>query len=62
MDQYEVLIDTMQLLPDVSEDLVGLLGEHPDDPRLRRLLGDSYMRRGMLQQALEAYRSALDRL
>jgi cytochrome c-type biogenesis protein CcmH/NrfG len=62
MDHYEMLIDTMQLLPDVSEDLVGILSENPDDPRLRRLLGDSYMRRNMLQQALEAYRSALDRL
>lgn len=62
MDQYDVLIDAMQLLQDVSDDLRGLLEENPDDPRLRRLMGDSYMRRGMLQQALEAYRSALDRL
>lgn len=62
LDQYETLIDSSQLLQDVSEDLSNLVGEHPEVPRVRRLLGDVYMRRGMLQEALNAYRSALDRL
>ena len=62
LDQYEVLIDAMQLLQDVSDDLIGMTREQPGDPRMRRLLGDVYMRRGMLQKALEAYRSALEQL
>lgn len=62
LDHYDCLIDAAQLLDDVSNDLSIHLGEHPGEPRLRRLLGDSYMRRGLLQQALEAYRDALDQL
>jgi hypothetical protein len=62
LDQYEMLIDGSQLLQDVSNDLAGLSEEHADVPRVRRLLGDTYMRRGMLQEALDAYRSALEHL
>ncbi|MBN1201209.1 MAG: hypothetical protein JXJ20_05070 [Anaerolineae bacterium] len=62
LDQYEVLVNVSQLLQDVSDDLTSVLSEQPADPRMHRLLGDTYMRRGMLQDALEAYRSALDRL
>lgn len=62
LDQYDVLIDATQLLEDVQRDLEELVSEQPKDPRARRQLGDTYMRRGMLQEALEAYRSALDQL
>jgi hypothetical protein len=62
LDQYEALIDVSQLMQDVSQDLSGMVAESPDVPRLRRLLGDVYMRQGMLQKALDAYRSALDQL
>jgi tetratricopeptide (TPR) repeat protein len=62
LDQYEYLIEMSQLLGDVSADLDQLAQENPSDPRMRRLLGDTYMRQGMLQQALDAYRSALEQL
>ncbi len=62
MDHYETLIETSQLLQDVVDDLSGMVQDTPEVPRLRRLLGDSYMRRGMLQEALDAYRSALEQL
>jgi outer membrane biosynthesis protein TonB len=62
LDQYETLIDTAQLLQDVSDDLSRLSEGQPAVPRVRRLLGDVYMRRGMLQEALNAYRSALEHL
>jgi hypothetical protein len=62
LNQYETLLEASQLLQDVSDDLVSMVDDHPDVPRVRRLLGDAYMRRGMLQEALDAYRSALDQL
>jgi hypothetical protein len=62
LNQYETLLEASQLLQDVSDDLVTMVGDHPDVPRVRRLLGDAYMRSGMLQEALDAYRSALDQL
>lgn len=62
LDQYEVLIDASQLLQDVTGDLGAIVREFPGVPRARRLLGDAYMRHGMLQEALDAYRSALDQL
>jgi tetratricopeptide (TPR) repeat protein len=62
LDHYEALIDSSQLLQDVLDDLDGLTKEKTDLPRLRRLLGDVYMRQGKLQEALDAYRTALDQL
>jgi hypothetical protein len=62
LDQYEMLIDESQLLQDVAGDLDSIVRENPAMPRARRLLGDAYMRNGMLQEALDAYRSALDQL
>jgi tetratricopeptide (TPR) repeat protein len=62
LEQYETLIDSAQLLPDVSDDLSSLSQDYPEVPRVRRLLGDVFMRRGMLQEALNAYRSALEQL
>ena len=62
LNQYETLLEASQLLQDVSDDLMSLVETHPEVPRVRRLLGDAHMRRGMLQEALDAYRSALDQL
>lgn len=62
LDQYEILIESAQLLQDVAADLDDMVQQQPDVPRLHRLLGDVYLRRGELQHALEAYRTALDRL
>jgi hypothetical protein len=62
LDQYESLIEAAQLLEDVANDLGSLAEAQPDTARVRRLLGDAHMRRGMLQEALDAYRSALEQL
>jgi tetratricopeptide (TPR) repeat protein len=62
LDQYESLIESAQLLEDVTNDLGSLAEAQPDTARVRRLLGDAHMRRGMLQEALDAYRSALEQL
>ncbi|NDJ74751.1 MAG: tetratricopeptide repeat protein [Chloroflexi bacterium] len=62
LDHYDVLINAAQFLQDIATDLTGLVRAHPDQPRLQRLLGDVYMRQGHLQEALDAYRSALEQL
>ncbi len=63
LDQYETLIESAQLLQDVADDLARSgRSAACTVPRVRRLLGDAYMRRGMLQEALNAYRSALEQL
>jgi tetratricopeptide (TPR) repeat protein len=62
LDHYEVLVESNSLLPDVSEDLSALASEQQADTRVHRLRGDVYMRRGMLQEALDAYRTALEQL
>ncbi len=62
LDHYETLVEGAHLLEDVSNDLSALVDEQPEQPRLRRLLGDALMRRGRLQEALDAYRAALERL
>jgi predicted Zn-dependent protease len=62
LDQYETLINASQQLQEVVNDLKSLVSEKADMPRARRLLGDAYMRQGRLQEALEAYRSALNKL
>jgi tetratricopeptide (TPR) repeat protein len=62
LEQYESLLDVPRLLPEIAQDLSGMVSEYPSAPRLWRLLGDVYMRLGMLQKALDAYRSALDRI
>ncbi|MGF1503848.1 MAG: tetratricopeptide repeat protein [Anaerolineae bacterium] len=58
---YERLISAEQLLPDTISDLRNVLKARPS-ARARRLLGDALMMQGSLQDALEAYRSALDEL
>jgi len=62
LDHYETLIENAQLLEDVSNDLALLVEEQPYQPRVRRLLGDTLMRQGRLQDALDAYRTALEQL
>ncbi|MFP4323435.1 MAG: hypothetical protein ACLFTK_13355, partial [Anaerolineales bacterium] len=60
--QYENLVESMTELDQVAEDLHALIPQNPQHPALRRLLGDVYMRQGYLQEALDAYRGALDNL
>ena len=60
--QYQTLVERKDDLNDVAEDLHSLIVSTPGHPALRRLLGDVYMRQGYLQEALDAYRGALDNL
>jgi hypothetical protein len=62
LEHYQFLIDSSQLLEETRGDLRQLVEKNPSDPRLRRLLGDTHMRLGDLQAALDTYRSALDQL
>ncbi len=60
--QYEALIEAGQYLPDVVNDLSAFVEDHPAEARIQRLLGDAYLRRGRLKEALYSYRKALEQL
>jgi hypothetical protein len=62
LEHYQALIDSAQLLEETRGDLRQLVERNPQEPKLRRLLGDTHMRLGDLQAALDMYRSALDQL
>jgi hypothetical protein len=62
LEHYQALIDASQLLEEARGDLRDLVEKNPAEPKLRRLLGDTHMRLGDLQAALDTYRSALDQL
>ncbi|RMG91095.1 MAG: tetratricopeptide repeat protein [Chloroflexi bacterium] len=59
---YQELIEQGAGLLAVIADLETAVNENPEQPLLRRLLGDAYTRNGQLQKALETYRQALDLL
>jgi tetratricopeptide (TPR) repeat protein len=61
LNQYRSLVEEGQGLSVLIADLETATEEH-QQPLLRRLLGDAYMRNGQLQRALETYRTALDEL
>jgi tetratricopeptide (TPR) repeat protein len=60
--EYEQLVDTPSLRPELLEDLDRAVEAHPDHAPLLRVLGDVYVRTGQLQKALRAYRHALHNL
>jgi cytochrome c-type biogenesis protein CcmH/NrfG len=62
LQHYQTLVENVAESDTVSEDLVALISQNPTQPVARRLLGDLYMRQGYLQEALDAYRGALDNL
>ena len=62
LEQYQTLVDSAQLLEETRADLRTLAEQHPTEPKVFRLLGDTYMRLGDLQAALDTYLSALDQL
>ncbi|NDJ86085.1 MAG: hypothetical protein GYB66_09380 [Chloroflexi bacterium] len=62
LEQYETLIEYSAQLDDLATDLVAMVDRLPQHPRVRRLLGDTYMRQGRLQEALDTYRGALNQL
>ncbi len=61
-NEYEQLVDTSSLQPEILQDLEQAVTAHPDHAALQRTLGDVYMRIGQLQKALQAYRQALQKL
>jgi tetratricopeptide (TPR) repeat protein len=62
LEVYQQLIDDQAGLEEVRADLRELVKTKPKEPRAKRLLGDTHMRLGDLQSALDAYRSALSDL
>lgn len=62
LPHYEVLVESTELLDEVSKDLTTLAAGPEADADVHRILGDAYMRQGKLQQALDAYRTALEQL
>jgi tetratricopeptide (TPR) repeat protein len=62
MELYQQLIDDQEDLEETRADLRTMVENNPKEPKLRRLLGDTHMRLGDLQSALDSYRSALDQL
>jgi hypothetical protein len=62
LEHYETLIESSAALDVVSTDLATVISRVPAHPKVRRLLGDTYMRQGRLQEALDTYRGALDQL
>jgi uncharacterized protein HemY len=62
MEVYQQMIDEQDSLEDARADLRELVKTKPKEPRLKRLLGDTHMRLGDLQSALDTYRSALSDL
>jgi tetratricopeptide (TPR) repeat protein len=62
LSQYNELVSASQELDEVIEDLNQLLESQPRHTKAQSLLGDAFMKRGDLAQALEAYRRALGSL
>ena len=63
--EYEVLVQTGKDISILISDLqraARVAKAQPEEPRLRRLLGDAYMENGQLQKALEEYQQALELL
>jgi uncharacterized protein HemY len=59
---YQALVDDGEMLAETRDDLLRLVESQPKEPKVLRLLGDTYMRLGELQTALETYLSALNKL
>lgn len=59
---YEALVRAHVELDAVSADLSRLAEKHKTNPAIFRVLGDSLMRQGKLQAALDTYRKALNQL
>lgn len=61
LGDYETLLRANIGLDLVVSDMQWLINQaqHQDNPAVHRVLGDALMRRGQLQQALDAYRHAL---
>ncbi|HEX6798707.1 MAG TPA: tetratricopeptide repeat protein [Ktedonobacterales bacterium] len=58
-DYRLILKNAPDLLPDVLDDLDGLLAEHSDQPEVHRLAGDARIQQGDYLSAIEAYNRAV---
>jgi tetratricopeptide (TPR) repeat protein len=59
---YEKLITARRFLPDVVEDLESLVTQQVEVARVYHMLGDAYMQQDQLDEALEMYRLARQKL
>ncbi len=62
LEDYERLVRAEQHLNEVVGDLEAVARQFATHVRVRRLLGDVYLRQNRLQEALDTYRGALDQL
>lgn len=62
LPHYEMLVRANAVLDDVVDDLAKLAEKHKTSPAVHRVLGDTLMRQGKLQAALDTYRKALNQL
>jgi tetratricopeptide (TPR) repeat protein len=60
--EYEALLASGEGLPYLISDLETSVEVHEQQPILKRLLGDAYVRNGQLERAVDVYRQALDQL
>ncbi|HZD56158.1 MAG TPA: helix-hairpin-helix domain-containing protein, partial [Anaerolineales bacterium] len=58
IERYTHLIQGQQLLDEIVEDLLKAVDRHPVEIGLYQALGDAYMRKDQLQEALDAYTKA----
>ena len=59
---YEKLISARRFLPDVVDDLEALADQGVEPARVYHMLGDAYMQQDQLDEALEMYRLARQKL
>lgn len=62
LEKYQALVDHAESLEDVRADLRTIAQQNPKEPKVFRLLGDTHMRLGDLQAALDTYLNALNQL
>lgn len=62
LEAYSRLVKSGKQMEEVQGDMERYLRERPSDPVVRRVLGDTYMRMGRLEEALGVYREALEEL
>ena len=60
LEAYSRLLKAGRLLDEVLADMEAHVAERPNDPAVRRVLGDAYMRADRLADALATYREALE--
>lgn len=62
LSEYQSLVESGESMHIVISDLERAVELHRDQPLVRRMLGDAYMRNGQLNKAIETYRTALDQM